>query len=110
MLPMLYMPDCLKALMDLAEANAANLTRHGNFNVMGFSVTPAMLAAEIRKHIPDFEIRYEPDARQAIADSWPRSLDDARARAEWGWEPAYDLEKTTTDMLEKLDARYRHAR
>jgi nucleoside-diphosphate-sugar epimerase len=104
-LPMLYMPDCLKALLDLAEADASHFTRHSNFNVMGFSVTPAMLAAEIRRHVPDFDIRYQPDFRQAIADSWPNSLDDSRARREWGWMPQYGLAETTRDMIEKLTRR-----
>lgn len=104
-LPMMYMPDCLKALLDLAEADASNFTRHSNFNVMGFSVTPAMLAAEIRKHLPDFDIRYKPDFRQTIADSWPNSLDDSRARREWGWNPEYGLSETTRDMIEKLVGR-----
>lgn len=104
-LPMLYMPDCLKALITLAEADASHFTRHCRFNVMGFSVTPAALAAEIRKHVPSFEIRYEPDFRQAIADTWPNSLDDSRARQEWGWSPAYGLAETTREMLAALARR-----
>jgi nucleoside-diphosphate-sugar epimerase len=106
-LPMMYMPDCIKATLDLAEADFEKLKHHSDFNVGAFSFTAGELAAEIKKHIPDFEVAYEPDFRQKIADSWPRSLDDTAARNEWGWEPEYDLGSMTKDMLEKL--RKRHA-
>ncbi len=104
-LPMLYMPDCLKAILDLLEADPARLVHHTGFNVTGFSVTPARLADAIRRHLPAFTIAYAPDFRQAIADSWPHSLDDSAARAEWGWRPAFDLEAMTAGMLTKLRER-----
>lgn len=104
-LPMLYMPDCLEAIIGVMEAEPARLQHHTGFNVTGFSVTPAQLAAAICRHLPGFTIRYVPDFRQAIADSWPRSLDDRAARAEWGWRPAYDLETMTADMIRRLKAR-----
>ncbi|MBD3368574.1 MAG: NAD-dependent epimerase/dehydratase family protein [Candidatus Eisenbacteria bacterium] len=106
-LPMMYMPDCIKATIDLMTADFASLEHHGDFNVASMSLTPGEIAAEIRKHIPDFEITCEPDERQAIAESWPVSIDDSAARSEWGWEPSYDLESMTKDMLSKLRARHR---
>jgi nucleoside-diphosphate-sugar epimerase len=106
-LPMMYMPDCIKATIDLMQADFDKLEHHGDFNVGSMSFTAGELAAEIRKHIPDFEVTYEPDFRQKIADSWPLSLDDSAARKEWGWSPGYDLDAMTTDMLDKL--RKRHA-
>ncbi|MHC4661001.1 MAG: NAD-dependent epimerase/dehydratase family protein [Planctomycetota bacterium] len=106
MLPMMYMPDCLKATIDLAEADFAKLKHHSDFNVAGFSVTPALLADEIKKHIPEFEITYKPDFRQQIADSWPNSIDDSVARGEWNWKPGFDLAAMTKDMLEKLQKRH----
>jgi len=105
-LPMMYMPDCIKATIDLAEADFDSLTHHNDFNLAAFSVTPAKLADAIRKFIPNFEIDYEPDYRQMIADSWPESIDDSVARAEWGWKPEWDLDSMTRDMLEKLKKRY----
>jgi len=106
-LPMMYMPDCIKATMDLMEADFSQLKHHADFNLAAFSLSPVELAAEIRKHVPGFTITYQPDFRQAIADSWPRSIDDSAAREEWGWRPAFDLAAMTTDMLGKL--RQRHA-
>ena len=91
MLPMMYMPDCLKATLDLMQADFSKLKHHADFNVAAMSFTVKELADAIRKHIPGFEVEYEPDYRQAIADSWPRSIDDSAAREEWGWKPAYDL-------------------
>jgi len=101
-LPMMYMPDALKALVDLAKAPLEKLRHHCNFNVGAMSFTAGELAAEIKKHIPEFEVTYEPDFRQAIADSWPRSVDDSVAREEWGWFPEYNLERMTEDMIKKL--------
>jgi len=101
-LPMMYMPDVLKALIDLANAPLEKLKHHCNFNVGAMSFSAGELAAEIKKHIPEFKVSYEPDFRQAIADSWPRSVDDSVARAEWGWSPRYNLERMTEDMIEKL--------
>ncbi len=101
-LPMMYMPDALKALIDLANAPLEKLKHRCNFNVGAMSFSAGDLAAEIKKHIPEFKVTYEPDFRQAIADSWPCSIDDSVAREEWGWSPQYDLERMTEDMIEKL--------
>ncbi len=101
-LPMMYMPDCLKATLMLMEAPLENLKHHTDFNVAGMSFSVEELALEIKKRIPEFEIDYEPDYRQAIADSWPESIDDSAARQEWGWSPDYDLPSMVDDMLEKL--------
>jgi nucleoside-diphosphate-sugar epimerase len=100
-LPMMFMPDCTKSTIDLMEADNEKL-KHRTFNVTAFSFTPAELAEEIKKHIPEFEIDYEPDFRQQIADSWPMSLDDSVAREEWGWKPDYDLPAMVKEMLEKI--------
>ncbi|MGB4293769.1 MAG: L-threonine 3-dehydrogenase [Bacteroidales bacterium] len=100
---MMYMPDALKAIHDLMEANPEKLKHRNAFNVTAMSFEPEMLAAEIRKHIPEFEMSYDVDpVRQSIADSWPNSLDDSCAREEWGWCPQYDLSSMTVDMLQKL--------
>jgi nucleoside-diphosphate-sugar epimerase len=109
-LPMMYMPDCIKATLDLMEADFSRLKHHADFNLAAFSFSPAELAAEIRRHLPHFAIDYQPDFRQAIADSWPRSIDDSAARAEWGWRPAYDLAAMAADMLEKLGKRHAEGR
>jgi nucleoside-diphosphate-sugar epimerase len=107
MLPMMYMPDCLKATMDLMEADFSKLKHHSDFNVGAFSVTPGLIYKEIKKHIPEFKISYtKGDFRQAIADSWPNSIDDSAARKEWKWKPAYDLPKMTKDMLKILGKRH----
>lgn len=106
-LPMMYMPDCLKCTLDLMDADFARLKHHSSFNVTAMSFSAGELAAEIAKHVPGFQVTYEPDFRQAIADSWPASIDDNAARAEWGWKPAFDLAGMTVDMLEAL--RKRHA-
>jgi nucleoside-diphosphate-sugar epimerase len=105
-LPMMYMPDCLKATMDLMEADVAKLKHHSDFNVGSMSFSAGELAAAIKKYVPEFECTYEPDFRQEIADSWPQSIDDGAAREEWGWAPAYDLDSMTQDMLEKLRKRH----
>jgi nucleoside-diphosphate-sugar epimerase len=109
-LPMMYMPDCIKGTIDLMEADLSRLRHHADFNLAAMSFGPAELAAEIKVHIPEFTCEYEPDFRQAIADSWPRTIDDSAAREEWGWEPAYDLAAMTADMLEKLGRRYEEGR
>jgi len=100
---MMYMPDALKAIHDLMEANPDKLLHRNAFNITAMSFEPEMIAGEIRKHIPEFELTYDVDpVRQGIADSWPNSLDDSAARQEWGWNPKYDLELMTKDMLDKL--------
>ena len=104
-LPMMYMPDALKGLMDLAEAPVEKLEHHCDFNLASMSFSAGELAAEIKKHIPELEVTYKPDFRQAIADSWPQSIDDSAARREWGWEPSFDLSSMTKDMIEKLSAK-----
>lgn len=108
MLPMMYMPDCIKATMDLMEAPLEKLRYHGDYNVSAFSFTPRELAEEIKKRLPEFEISYEVDPlRQGIADSWPNSIDDTPAREDWGWKPAYSLSAMVDDMLEKLRERHK---
>ncbi|MGH8468331.1 MAG: L-threonine 3-dehydrogenase [Gammaproteobacteria bacterium] len=109
-LDMMYMPDTLRAIIALMEAEPVRLHHRNAFNITAMSITPAELAQAIRRHVPEFVIDYRIDpVRQAIADSWPRSLDDSAARAEWGWAPAYDLEAMTADMLERLSERLRNA-
>lgn len=100
---MMYMPDALKAVHQLLEADPAKLLHRNAFNVTAMSFAPEIIAAEIRKHIPSFTMQYAVDPmRQAIADSWPNSIDDSCAREEWGWKPEYTLATMTADMLEKL--------
>jgi nucleoside-diphosphate-sugar epimerase len=102
-LDMMYMPDALKAAIDLMEANPAKLTYRNAFNVTAMSVAPEDIAAEIKKIIPEFTIDFKIDPlRQAIADSWPNNMDDSAAREQWGWQPEHDLESMTKDMIEKL--------
>lgn len=101
-LPMMYMPDALKATINLMEAPAEQVKIRSSYNVAGMSFNPEEIAAEIRKHIPEFTISYNPDFRQAIANSWPQSIDDTQAREHWGWKPQYDLAGMTKDMLENL--------
>jgi len=100
---MMYMPDALKAIVQLMEADPAKLKHRNAFNITAMSFEPEEIAASIRKFIPEFELDYDVDpVRQAIAESWPNSLDDSAAREEWGWKPDYDLDSMTKDMLEKL--------
>ncbi len=102
-LDMMYMPDAIKAAIDLMEADPAKLKHRNAFNVTAMSFPPEMIAVEIKKYIPEFTMDYDVDPiRQAIADSWPNSMDDSVAREEWGWKPEYDLEAMTKDMLEVL--------
>jgi nucleoside-diphosphate-sugar epimerase len=105
MLPMMYMPDCLKATIDLFQADFSKLKHHSDFNLAAFSVNPKILAENIKKYMPEFTISYEPDFRQAIADSWPKSIDDTAARQEWGWKPDYDMDAMVKDMLTVLKER-----
>ncbi len=109
-LPMMYMPDCIRATIMLMEADLSRLKHHADFNLAAMSFCPAELVAEIKKHIPEFVCEYKPDFRQEIADSWPRTIDDSAAREEWGWEPQYDLAAMTADMLEKLGRKYAEGR
>ena len=103
MLDMMYMPDCLRAAIELMEANPDRLVHRNSFNVTAMSFAPEHIYAEIRRHLPGFEMVYQPDPlKQSIADSWPNSLDDTCAQREWNWKPRYDLAMTTEDMLENL--------
>jgi len=106
-LPMMYMPDCLKATIDLMQADFNKLKHHCDFNVGAMSFTVKELADSIKKYIPDFTIKYEPDFRQKIADSWPDSVDDTAARQEWGWKPSYDLDAMTQDMLKAIGEKHK---
>lgn len=101
-LPMMYMPDAIRATIELMEAPADKLTVRTSYNVGAISFSPEEIAAEIKKHIPEFEVTYSPDYRQKIADSWPQSIDDSVARKDWNWKPQYDLETMTREMLQNL--------
>ncbi len=105
-LDMMYMPDCLKATVEVMEADSSRLEHRNAFNVTAFSVNPDLLTSQIKKHIPSFEVSYEIDeVKQAIADSWPNSLDDSAAKKEWNWKPDYDLPAMVNDMIEKLSTK-----
>lgn len=106
-LPMMYMPDCLKATIDLMHADFTKLKHHSDFNVGSMSFSVGELVESIRKFKPDFQIEYKPDFRQAIADSWPNSVDDIAAREEWGWKPTFHLDDMTKDMLEKIEQKHK---
>jgi len=101
-LPMMYMPDCLKAALDLMEAAPSTITCHTSYNVSAMSFSAGELASEIKKYIPEFVCEFKPDFRQKIADSWPKSIDDSVARRDWGWNPTYNLASMTRDMIERL--------
>lgn len=102
-LPMMYMPDAVAALLQLAEADDENLRYRCSYNVGALTFTAADLTEAIRAHLPDFEATYEPDDSQAIADSWPDEMDDSAAREDWGWDPEYGLEEMTESMLTNLE-------
>ncbi len=101
-LPMMYMDDAIKATIQIMQAPAEDIKIRSSYNLSAMSFTPKEIAAEIKKHIPGFEISYNPDFRQKIADSWPASIDDSAARTDWGWKHQYDLSNMTTDMLQHL--------
>ncbi len=101
-LPMMYMPDAIRATIELMEAPAENISIRTSYNIAGMSFSPKEISAEIKKHIPEFTIDYKPDYRQAIADSWPQSIDDSVAGKDWGWKEEFDLAAMTKDMLENL--------
>ena len=102
MLPMIYMPDCLKATIELFQAEKSRLQNATGYNLAAFSVTPKEMTESIQKVIPDFKISYSPDYRQEIADSWPDSIDDKEARDEWDWKPDYDLDSMTVDIIKEI--------
>jgi nucleoside-diphosphate-sugar epimerase len=106
LLPMMYMPDAIRATLELMETPPEKIKVRTSYNLSGMSFSPAEVAAEIRKHIPGFNMEYKPDFRQQIADTWPNSIDDSTARNDWGWRPEYDLASMTTDMLKHLKERY----
>lgn len=109
-LDMMYMPDAIRAVIQLLEADESRLTCRNAYNVTAMSVSPEMIAEAIRRHIPTFTVTYCPDpARQAIADSWPDGMDCSAAQADWGFRPEYDLEKMTEDMLSNIAARVRQS-
>ena len=101
-LPMMYMDDAIKATIGIMQAPAEQIKIRSSYNLSGISFTPAEIAAEIKKHIPDFTISYKPDFRQKIADSWPASIDDSYAREDWHWKHKFDLASMTKEMLEHL--------
>ncbi|MEO7522789.1 MAG: NAD-dependent epimerase, partial [Ferruginibacter sp.] len=101
-LPMMYMPDAIRATIELMEADSSKINIRTSYNISGMSFSPEEIAAEIKKHITGFSITYKEDYRQAIADSWPQSIEDNVARKDWGWKEEYDLPQMTKDMLENL--------
>ncbi len=102
-LPMMYMPDAIRATIELMEAPQHKIQIRTSYNISGMSFSPAEIAKSIQDIRPGFSIDYKPDYRQDIADSWPQSIDDSRAAADWGWKPEYDLEKMTADMFKNLN-------
>lgn len=104
---MMYMPDALDAMVDIMEADPSKLIHRNSFNVTSMSFDPEIIYNTIKKYIPDFEMEYKPEpVKQAIADSWPNKMDDSCARKEWGWNPKYDLDKMTVDMIECLRRKF----
>lgn len=104
---MMYMPDGLRAAIEIMEADPSKLKHRNSFNIASMSFEPEIIYNKIKEYIPDFKIVYKVDPlRQAIAESWPNSLDDTCAREEWGWKPEYDLDAMTRDMIEKLRQRF----
>jgi len=101
-LPMMFMDDAIRATIKLMNCNSDQLTVRSSYNLSAMSLSPADISASIKKRIPDFKISYNPDFRQTIAETWPRSIDDTKAKEDWGWEPQFNLENTTTEMLKNL--------
>lgn len=101
-LPMMYMPDAIRATLELMDAPADQISVRTSYNVSGMSFSPKEIGASIQEHMPDFTMSYKPDSRQQIANSWPQSIDDSVANKDWGWKPQYDLSLMTKDMLENL--------
>ncbi len=98
----MYMPDAIRATIELMEAPSDKISIRTSYNVSALSFSPKEIGAEIQKHIPDFTMSYQPDYRQAIANSWPQSIDDSVAQKDWGWKPQFDLATMTDDMLRNL--------
>lgn len=106
-MPMIYMPDAIRATLELMDADIENIHTRTSYNVSGLSFSPAEIAQEIRKHIPSFEIEYVPDDRQTIAASWPDSVYDKEAQQDWNWKPEYDLSRLVEDMIKHLSSQYK---
>jgi len=104
LLPMMYMPDAIRATIELMEADAERIKIRSSYNLAAMSFTPAMVGESIKQHIPDFQLTYDIDFRQKIAETWPGSIDDSEARADCGWQHAFDLDKMTADMLQHVPA------
>ena len=98
----MYMDDAIRATISLMESPSENIKVRSSYNLAGMNFTPAQMAQSITKHIPDFKISYAPDFRQDIADSWPSSIDDSLAKEQWGWQPKFNLDQTTKEMLKNL--------
>jgi len=105
-LPMMYMPDCVKATLNLMSAEQTHVKRRTSYNLTAMSFSPRELAAKITQRIPEFKCEYAPDFRQRIADSWPMSIDDSEARKDWGWQPTYDLSAMAEDMINRLSKKF----
>ena len=101
-LPMMFMEDAIRATLQVMDTDSEHIKIRSSYNLAAMSFTPAEIAKSIQRHIPEFKITYEPDFRQAIADSWPNTIDDSRAKEDWGWNADFDLEKTTTAMLRNI--------
>lgn len=101
-LPMMYMPDAIRATVSIMQADSEKIKIRSSYNLSGFSFSPKEIALEIKKYLPEFQISYQPDSRQEIADSWPQSIDSQHSKKDWAWEPAYDLAAMTADMLKNL--------
>lgn len=108
-LPMMFMDDAISAMVKLMQTNSDNIKVRSSYNVSAINFTPSEISEKIKKHIPDFEIFYKPDFRQLIADSWPKSIDDSAARADWNWSHKFDLDKITSEMLFQLQEKYKGA-
>ncbi len=106
MLPMIYMDDAIRATLELMDAPAESIRVRTSYNLAGMSFSPEQIAASIQQEVPGFNVLYQPDFRQKIADSWPESIDDSAARKDWGWQPKYDLDSMTRDMLFHLQEKY----
>jgi nucleoside-diphosphate-sugar epimerase len=101
-LPMMHMDDAIRATIEIMHAPAEKIKIRSSYNLSGISFTPKQIAEEIKKYIPDFKISYKPDFRQAIADSWPKSINDDETKKDWGWKEKYDLPKLVKNMLENI--------
>ena len=104
-LPMMYMPDAIRATLELMDAPKEQIKIRSSYNLGGISFSPEEIAAAIKQHLPGFEIKYNPDFRQAIADSWPKSIEDRKARDDWNWQEEFGLSEMVSDMLKHIGAK-----